>query len=163
MGVRTSEVGYTIATTRRETTNIHKNMWWHWGEKTIPTVNNDHYIVRFMIYPYLNLVTNSISILNNNEISLNFSLIYFMTYTVLFPRINTFVTWWWSRAEAETCRQFKITTINKLSCILTRLKPSPYSINKHNVADPSKDRLYSFVSKFVFCLPMSANNSAVFR
>jgi len=27
MGVRTSEVGYTIATTRRETTKVHKNMW----------------------------------------------------------------------------------------------------------------------------------------
>ena len=25
-----SEVGYTIATTRRETTKVHKNMWWHW-------------------------------------------------------------------------------------------------------------------------------------
>ena len=22
---------YTIATTRRETTKVHKNMWWHWG------------------------------------------------------------------------------------------------------------------------------------
>jgi len=32
MGVPTSEVG-TIATTRRETTKVHKNMWWHWGEK----------------------------------------------------------------------------------------------------------------------------------
>ena len=31
MGVPTSEVGYTIATTRRETTKVHKNMWWHWG------------------------------------------------------------------------------------------------------------------------------------
>jgi len=30
MGVPTSEVGYTIATTRRETTKVHKNMWWHW-------------------------------------------------------------------------------------------------------------------------------------
>jgi hypothetical protein len=29
MGVRTSEVGYTIATTRRETTKVRKNMWWH--------------------------------------------------------------------------------------------------------------------------------------
>jgi len=28
MGVPTSEVGYTIATTRRETTKVHKNMWW---------------------------------------------------------------------------------------------------------------------------------------
>ena len=33
MGVPTSEVGYTIATTRRETTKVHKNMWWHWGER----------------------------------------------------------------------------------------------------------------------------------
>ena len=31
MGVPTSEVSYTIATTRRETTKVHKNMWWHWG------------------------------------------------------------------------------------------------------------------------------------
>jgi len=33
MGVPTSEVGYTIATTRRETTKVRKNMWWHWGKK----------------------------------------------------------------------------------------------------------------------------------
>jgi len=45
-----------------------------------------------MIYPDLNLVMNSIRILNDNEISLNFRLIYFMTYTVQFPRIYTFVT-----------------------------------------------------------------------
>jgi len=32
MGVPTSEVGCTIATTRRETTKVHKNMWWHWGD-----------------------------------------------------------------------------------------------------------------------------------
>ena len=31
MGVPASEVGYAIATTRRETTKVHKNMWWHWG------------------------------------------------------------------------------------------------------------------------------------
>jgi len=35
MGVPTSEVGYTIATTRRETTKVHKNMWWHWEEQHI--------------------------------------------------------------------------------------------------------------------------------
>ena len=29
--VPTSEVGYTIATTRRETTKVHKNMCWHCG------------------------------------------------------------------------------------------------------------------------------------
>jgi len=39
MGVPTSEVGYTIATTRRETTKVHKNMWWHWGEKKKVYVN----------------------------------------------------------------------------------------------------------------------------
>jgi hypothetical protein len=33
MVVPTSEVGYTIAITRRETTKVHKNMWWHWGKK----------------------------------------------------------------------------------------------------------------------------------
>ena len=31
MGVPTSEVGYTIATTRGEKAKVHKNMWWHWG------------------------------------------------------------------------------------------------------------------------------------
>jgi len=35
-----------------------------------------------MIYPDLNLVINSIRILNYNEISLSVRLIYFMTYTV---------------------------------------------------------------------------------
>ena len=35
MGVPASEVGYTIATTRRETTKVHKNMWWHWEKKTL--------------------------------------------------------------------------------------------------------------------------------
>jgi len=33
MGVPASEVGYIIATTRRETTKVHKNMWWHWEKK----------------------------------------------------------------------------------------------------------------------------------
>jgi hypothetical protein len=33
MGVPASEIGYTIATTSRETTKVHKNMWWHWGRK----------------------------------------------------------------------------------------------------------------------------------
>ena len=31
MGAPTSEVGYTIATTRRENHEVHKNRWWHWG------------------------------------------------------------------------------------------------------------------------------------
>ena len=39
-------------------------------------------LLYFMIYPELNLVMNSIRILNNNEISLIFRFIYFMTYTV---------------------------------------------------------------------------------
>jgi len=39
-------------------------------------------IVRFMIYPDLNLVMNSVRILNNKESSLKFRLIYSMTYTV---------------------------------------------------------------------------------
>jgi len=33
MGVPTSEVGYTIATTRREDHEVHKNRWWHWRER----------------------------------------------------------------------------------------------------------------------------------
>jgi len=41
-------------------------------------------------------------------------LIYFMTYTVWFPGINTFVTWRWPWTGAETCRQFKITTSKNL-------------------------------------------------
>jgi hypothetical protein len=30
MGVPTSEVGYTSATTRRETMKSKMDMWWHW-------------------------------------------------------------------------------------------------------------------------------------
>jgi len=33
MGVPKSEVGYTIATTSREATKVHKSIWWHWGTK----------------------------------------------------------------------------------------------------------------------------------
>ena len=36
MGVPASEVGYIIATARRETTKVHKNMWWYWGGEVIP-------------------------------------------------------------------------------------------------------------------------------
>jgi len=39
-------------------------------------------LLGFMIYPERNLVMNSIRVLNDKEISLNFRLIYFMTYTV---------------------------------------------------------------------------------
>ena len=35
MGVPSSEVGYTIATSRKETTKVHKNMWWQWKKKEI--------------------------------------------------------------------------------------------------------------------------------
>jgi len=46
MGVPASEVGYTIATTRRETTKVHKNMWWHWGKKNFnPTHLHVHGVV----------------------------------------------------------------------------------------------------------------------
>jgi len=45
-----------------------------------------------MIYSDLNPVMNNIRILNDNVISLNFRFLYFMTYTVEFPRICTFVT-----------------------------------------------------------------------
>jgi hypothetical protein len=52
MGVPTSEVGYTIATTRRETTKVRKNMWWHWKEeerkKKIKT-NEIHYFSSFFL------------------------------------------------------------------------------------------------------------------
>jgi len=40
---------------------------------------------------------------------------------------------------AETCRQFKITTSKKLSCVLTHLKPSLYCITKHNGDDAFKE------------------------
>jgi hypothetical protein len=35
MGVPTSEVGYTSATTRRETTKSIRDMWGHWIKKNI--------------------------------------------------------------------------------------------------------------------------------
>ena len=41
MGVPTSEVGYTTATTRRETTKVHKNMWWHWGGGSFLNIQNE--------------------------------------------------------------------------------------------------------------------------
>jgi hypothetical protein len=33
MGIPTSEVGYTSATTMRKTTKSMTDMWWHWIEK----------------------------------------------------------------------------------------------------------------------------------
>ena len=47
MGVPTSEVGYTIATTRRENHEVHKNRWWHWGGK------NGTIAFVFLPYPWL--------------------------------------------------------------------------------------------------------------
>ena len=123
--------------------NVFTNLLLQFFLFKIPAVNNDCYIVRFMIYPDLNLAMNSIRILNNNEISFCFRLIYFMTYNVQFPRINTFVTWRWPRAGAETCHQFRTKTSKKLSCVLTHLKPSPYCITKHNGDDASKKRYCS--------------------
>jgi len=46
MGVPTSEVGYTIATTRRETTKVPNNMWWHWEKKNI---SEEHTASNFML------------------------------------------------------------------------------------------------------------------
>jgi hypothetical protein len=40
MGDKTSEVGYTIATTRRETTKVHKNMWWQWEGRRYKLIKN---------------------------------------------------------------------------------------------------------------------------
>ena len=56
MGVPASEVGYTIATTRRETTKVHKNMWWHWGKKKKQCFHIflrpfDNYIIFFFQLP----------------------------------------------------------------------------------------------------------------
>jgi len=33
MGAPNSEVGYSVATTRRENHEVHKNRWWHWERK----------------------------------------------------------------------------------------------------------------------------------
>jgi len=46
MGIPTSEVGYTIATTRTETTKVHKNMWWHWEKKKTLTIIQLTYLKR---------------------------------------------------------------------------------------------------------------------
>ena len=46
MAIRTSEVGYTIATTRRETTKVHKNMWWGGGK-------NIYIYIYMYIYIYI--------------------------------------------------------------------------------------------------------------
>jgi hypothetical protein len=43
MGIPTPEVGYVIATTRRETMKVHKNMWWQWGAKEKKKFYKLHY------------------------------------------------------------------------------------------------------------------------
>jgi hypothetical protein len=40
MGIPTSEVGYTSATTRRETTKSIRDMWWHWIKKNKIMITN---------------------------------------------------------------------------------------------------------------------------
>ena len=50
MGVPASEVGYTIATTRRETTKFHKNMWWLWGT-CINYTGSNFLFQNFCTYP----------------------------------------------------------------------------------------------------------------
>jgi low temperature requirement protein LtrA len=44
MGIPTSEVGYTSATTGRETTKFMTDMWWHWKTttKTTTTLMNNY-------------------------------------------------------------------------------------------------------------------------
>ena len=57
MGVPASEVGYTIATTRRETTKVHKNMWWHWGGRIHHSDISGEYsfIISFCVYVFANI------------------------------------------------------------------------------------------------------------
>jgi hypothetical protein len=50
MGVPTSDVGYIIATTRRKTTKVHKNVWWHWEKKIKAGVIVFMYIMGIKIF-----------------------------------------------------------------------------------------------------------------
>jgi len=84
--------------------------------------SNDYHIVGFMIYPDLNLVMNSIRILNSNKISLYFRLIHFKTCCTVSSN-KYFCDLKMAQSRAETCRQFKIITSSKLSCVLTPKKP----------------------------------------
>ena len=54
------------------------------------------------------------------------------------------MTWRWHTVWAETCRQFNVTTSKNISCVLTHLKPSPYSIIKHNVDVSSMECILIF-------------------
>jgi len=47
MGVPTSEVGYTSAMPRKEDHEVHKDMWWHWGEEK--KISNMEYKEKFQI------------------------------------------------------------------------------------------------------------------
>ena len=64
MGVPTSEVAYIIATTRRETTKVHKNIWWQWKKQIIIIIIIIIYLFilisrRALIYIYsINLSTS---------------------------------------------------------------------------------------------------------
>jgi len=50
MGVPTSEVGYTIATTRRENHEVPPNMWWG-GKKKTPYIYSFH----LSVIPFIQL------------------------------------------------------------------------------------------------------------
>jgi hypothetical protein len=66
MGVPTSEVGYTSATTRRETTKYIRDMWWHWIKKKKKSGNINRYyntiifsVSQICIYDYV-IITNQL-------------------------------------------------------------------------------------------------------
>jgi hypothetical protein len=69
MGVPTSEVGYTSATTGRETTKSIRDMWWHWIKKTCDpdyVSRTFHKTLLFnpsVTYVYLTLYGTSMNIL----------------------------------------------------------------------------------------------------
>jgi hypothetical protein len=45
MGVPIIEVGYTSATTKRETTKFMTDMWWHWIKKNCGNGNKNHQVL----------------------------------------------------------------------------------------------------------------------
>jgi hypothetical protein len=49
MGVPTSEVSYTSATTRRETTKSKVDMWWYWIKKKHSPEVKSYIGVRFIV------------------------------------------------------------------------------------------------------------------
>jgi hypothetical protein len=64
MGVPTSEVGYSLATTRRETTKVHKNMWWHWGKKKLYIATNYNNCCVSWLYVYVDIYTLQLCIID---------------------------------------------------------------------------------------------------